>query len=73
MGGSGAPVRLPDLPPLPPVTRWHYARVAGSPAVAVVQFTSTPAEEVFRDLLHALDAACVESLRLRRPLRIRTD
>lgn len=73
MGGSGAPIRLSRLPGLPPATRWHHARVAGAPTVAVVQFTSTPAEEVFRDLLHALDAACVESLRLKRPLRVRAE
>ncbi|WP_374712533.1 hypothetical protein [Symbiobacterium terraclitae] len=69
MGGSGAPVALPGLPPLPPVTRWHQASVAGSPAVASAVFATTPAAEVFRDLLHAITAACQEALRLRQPLR----
>lgn len=73
MGGSGVPVQLPNLPALPPVTRWHHARVAGAPEVAAMQFTSTPAGVVFRDLLHALDAACLESLRLKRPLYVKTD
>jgi len=70
MGGSGAPVALPGLPPLPPVTRWHQASVAGSPEVAQAVFATTPADEVFRDLLHAITAACLESLRLRQPLRV---
>lgn len=69
MGGSGAPVALQGLPPLPPVTHWHQASVAGSPAVASAVFATTPAAEVFRDLLHAITAACQESLRLRQPLR----
>jgi|GEM_PF-1690690 len=73
MGGSGAAVALPDLPPLPPVTRWHRASVAGHPAVASAVFATTPAAEVFRDLLHAITAACQESLRLRRPLRAERD
>jgi len=68
MGGSGAPVAMPGLPPLPPVTRWHQANVAGSPAVAAAVFTTTPAAEVFRDLIHAVTAACQDSLRLKRPL-----
>lgn len=70
MGGSGAPVILPELPPLPPVTRWHQAFVAGRPDVAEARFTFTPAAEVFRDVLHALTAATQEALRLRRPLQI---
>lgn len=70
MGGSGAPVPLPDLPPLPPVTRWHRAFVAGRPQVAEARFTFTPAPEVFRDVLHALAAATQESLRLKRALEI---
>lgn len=73
MGGSGAPVTLDNLPPLPPPTRWDYSRVAGSVAVSTTEFTETPAEEVYRDLLHALTSACTDSLRLRRPLRIGRD
>ncbi|MFZ5817091.1 MAG: hypothetical protein ACOY93_17660 [Bacillota bacterium] len=73
MGGSGAPVALPDLPPLPPLTRWHFARTANTAQIAAIVFTETPAEAVFRDLLHALTAACTESLRLRRPLRLARD
>jgi len=70
MGGSGAPVLLPDLPPLPPVTRWHRAVVAGRPAVGEARFAFTPAGEVFRDALHALTAATQDSLRLQRALQI---
>lgn len=70
MGGSGAPVTLPDLPGLPPVTRWHQAFVAGRPEVAEARFTFTPGAEVFRDVLHAITAAGQEALRLRRALHI---
>lgn len=70
MGGSGAPVDLPALPALPPITRWHRAFVAGRPEVAEAQFAFTPAPDVFRDLLHALTAASQEALRLRRPLQM---
>ncbi|MFB5083856.1 hypothetical protein [Symbiobacterium thermophilum] len=70
MGGSGAPVLLPELPKFPPVTRWHRAFVAGRPDVAEVRFAFTPAQDVFRDVLHALTAATQESLRLKRALEI---
>lgn len=73
MGGSGAPVALTLLPPLPPVTRWDFARVAGNTQVATTVFTETVVEEAYRDLLHAITAACNESLRMRRPLRIGRD
>lgn len=70
MGGSGAPVQLTLVPALPPVTRWHYAHVAGQPVVAATRMTSAPAKDVFRDVIHAITAACTEALRLHRPLRI---
>lgn len=70
MGGSGTPVRLPSLPPLPPATKWHQSRVSSGVPVASVAFTPTPATEAFRDILHAVTAACTESLRLKRPLRL---
>lgn len=73
MGGSGAPVSLQGLPSLPPVTRWDYSRVAGQVSVAVAEFVESPAEEVFRDVLHAVMSACNESLRLKRVLRIGRD
>lgn len=73
MGGSGAPVPLDGLPTLPPATRWDFARVAGTVEVTSTKFTETPAEEAYRDLLHAITAACNESLRLRRVLRIGRD
>lgn len=73
MGGSGRPVQLPHLPPLPPATRWHWAHVSGQAVVASSQYIETPAREAFRDLLHALTAACSDSLRLRRPLLIQSE
>lgn len=73
MGGSGAPVVLEGLPPLPPATRWDFARVAGQVSVAVTEFVETPAEVVFRDVLHAVMSACTESLRLKKALRIGRD
>ncbi|MFZ5825948.1 MAG: hypothetical protein ACOY94_16760 [Bacillota bacterium] len=73
MGGSGAPVPLGRLPDLPPATRWDFARVAGAVEVPRMEFTETPAEEAYRDLLHAITAACNDSLRLRRVLRIGRD
>ncbi|HYG58203.1 MAG TPA: hypothetical protein VD902_09110 [Symbiobacteriaceae bacterium] len=72
MGGSDMPVPLPQLP-VPPVTQWDVARVAGRPAVAVIAFTRTPANEVYRDLIHAFTSACNESLRLKAPLEYRRD
>lgn len=73
MGGSGAPVPLGHLAPLPPATRWDFARTAGITVVRAAEFTETPAEEAYKDLLHAITAACNESLRLRRPLRVERD
>ncbi len=72
MTGAGSPVSLEYLP-LPPVTRWDYSRVAGTPAIARVDHLLAPAPEVFRDILHALQTACTDSLRLKQPLQIRTD
>lgn len=73
MGGSGAPVTLPDLPPLPPATRWDFSWIAGQVDVAATEFTETPAEVAFRDVIHAITSACTESLRLRKALRIGSD
>lgn len=70
MGGSGTAVRLPNLPPIPPATKWHQSRVSSGVPVASVAFTPLPASEAFRDILHAITAACTESLRLKRPLRM---
>lgn len=70
MGGSGAPVSLPDLA-IPPVTKWDIARVAGKPAIASLDYVETPAPEVYKDLIHAFTAACDEALRLRVPLVVR--
>jgi len=73
MGGSRSLVPLPDLPEMPPPTKWDDAKVSSGAEVAATEFTETSAEEAFRDLLHAITAACNEALRLRRPLRIRPD
>lgn len=70
MGGGDKPVTLPPIP-LPPVTRWDTARVAGKPAVASLLYVETPAPEVYRDLLHAFVSACEDSLRLKVPLVFR--
>lgn len=72
MGGSGAPVHLDRLP-LPPVTRWDYSRVAGAPAIHRLRFVQTPACEVFRDIIHAFESACTDSLRLKHPLQIKAN
>jgi len=72
MGGSGAPVALPKVP-VPPATRWDLARVAGAADVTQVEYVETPVPEAFRDILHALESACADSLRLKRPLEIRFD
>lgn len=72
MGGSGAPVPLPALP-IPPVTRWDFARTAGKPAIGLVSSAAIPALEVYKDLLHGLASACTESLRLKVPLQMRRD
>lgn len=72
MGGTGTPVPL-ELPPMPPPARWDTARVATPETVSATEFAERPAEEVFRDLWHALTSACTESLRLKRPLQIVRD
>ncbi|HWI62951.1 MAG TPA: hypothetical protein VNT75_13980 [Symbiobacteriaceae bacterium] len=72
MGGTGSPVKLPALP-LPPATQWDLSRVAGRPNIWKVVYVETPASEVFRDLLHAVDTACNESLRLKVPLEFRRE
>jgi len=72
MGGSGAPVALPAIP-LPPATQWDHSRVAGRPGIWSVLYVETPASEVYRDLVHAVDTACNESLRLKVPLEFRRD
>jgi hypothetical protein len=70
MAGGDAPVALPEVP-LPPVTRWDTARVAGRPAVAAVTFAERSAVEVFRDVIHAFRSACDESLRLKSTFEFR--
>lgn len=70
MGGSGAPVALPDLP-LPPVTAWDFAAVAGKPSVAELRFMRMPVKDAYRDALHALVTATNDSIRLKVPLQIR--
>jgi hypothetical protein len=70
MGGSGVPVLLPDLP-LPPITRWDFARTSGKPSVALIEAVMNPVGEVYRDVLHALESACNDSLRLKAQLQIR--
>lgn len=72
MGGSGSPVPLPDIT-LPPVTRWDFAHTAGKPAVALVECVNVGAPEAFKDVLHSLESAFTESLRLKLPLRMRRD
>lgn len=72
MGGGDRPVPLPNVP-VPSVTRWDVARVAGKPAIASILYVETPAPEVFRDILHALTAACEESLRFRVPFVFHRD
>jgi hypothetical protein len=72
MGGSGAPVPLPDLE-LPPITRWDFAHTSGKPVVDQVEFVNVPAPEAFKDVLHSLESAFTESLRLKLPLRMRKD
>jgi hypothetical protein len=69
MGGSGSLVTLPAIP-IPPVTQWDFALVAGKPVVREVLFMETPALEVFLDPIHLLTSICVESLRLMAPLTI---
>lgn len=72
MGGSGSPVPLPALA-LPPVTRWDYSRVAGAPEVRGARFFRIPASDAFHEVVHAVEAACTESLRLKQPLQIKRD
>jgi hypothetical protein len=72
MPGGAVPVALPDLP-LPSVTRWHFARTAGTPTVQQLHYREVGATLVFADLLHALISACNESIRLKNPLRIRKE
>lgn len=72
MAGSGAPVALQSIP-LPPATRWDYSRVAGAPAIMRVEHHLVSASKVFKEIIHALETACTDSLRLKQPLVIRTD
>ncbi|MGE5673900.1 MAG: hypothetical protein ACM3XM_08425 [Mycobacterium leprae] len=72
MGGSGHPVTLPPLA-LPPATQWDSAQVAGKPNIAVVEWIELPADEAYRDALHALGAGCTDSLRLRQTLTLWID
>jgi hypothetical protein len=67
----GAPVSLAEVP-VPPPTRWDVARTAGAPDVRLLRYVEVPANEVFGDLLHVLESACLESLRLKQALTIRT-
>lgn len=69
MGGTGAPVPL-SLPPLPPPSRWDFAKVASGEGVWAVRHVLTPVPVALADLIHAVRSACTESLRLRHPLRI---
>lgn len=72
MGGSGAPVTLPGLP-LPPVTAWDFAAVAGKPLVAEARFMRMPVADAFRDVIHALVTATNDSIRLKAPIQVRID
>lgn len=72
MRGSGAPVLLAALP-VPNVTHWDQSRVAGRPEVARLEFLETPAPEAFRDVIHALQSACMDSIRLKQPLYIASE
>jgi len=72
MGGSGEPVTV-KLPPVPPVTRWDFARTAGTPEVTTIEGTSTPVLELLSNVVHALETSCNDSLRLKRPLHFHVD
>lgn len=72
MGGSGAPVALPEVP-VPPPVRWDSAKEAGAPVVAALEPIAVPAAEVYRDILHAFISASTESLRLKRPLTLQAE
>lgn len=72
MGGSKAPVPLPDLR-LPPATRWDFAHSHGKPKVARVELAQVPFPEAFQEILHAVTTACEDSLRLKVPLEISRD
>ena len=72
MGGSGAPVSLPEVP-IPPVTAWDFAGVAGKPVVAELRFMRMPVADAFRDVIHALVTATNDSLRLRAQFQVRID
>lgn len=73
MGGSGQPVAIP-APAIPPLARWHYTHSGhGASAVSKVVWSETRTSEVLRDVIHAFQSACTESLRLRVPLEIGVD
>lgn len=69
MGGTGAPVPL-TLPPLPPPSRWDFARVVTGEVLWSIRHVPSPVPEALSDLIHAMGSACTDSLRLRHPLRI---
>jgi len=72
MGGSGQAVQV-ELPPVPPATRWDFANTAGSPVVRTIETMQAPVLERLYDVVHALETACNDSLRYKRPLHFRID
>lgn len=72
MGGSGQPVPV-KLPPVPPVTRWDFAHTSGAPVVDTIESMRAPVLELLGDVVHALETACNDSLRFKRPLHFRLE
>ncbi len=72
MGGSGQAVPV-ELPPIPPVTRWDFAKTAGSPVITTIERMQAPVLDRLSHVIHALETACNDSLRYKRPLHVRLE